>query len=56
MLNKQKLQKLLDQEQQLHLIDKQRLLMLEQTAQTNEKEEPLSFFDKVKNFFGGGHA
>ena len=51
----QKLQKLLDQEQQLHLIDKQRLLRLEQTAQINEKEETLSFFDKIKHFFGGGH-
>lgn len=53
----QKLQKLLDQEQQLHLIDKRRLLMLEQTTQTtNEKEETLSFFDRIKHFFGGGHA
>lgn len=53
----QKLQKLLDQEQQLHLIDKQRLLRLEQTTSTtNEKEEKLSFLDRIKNFFGGGHA
>lgn len=53
----QKLQKLLDQEQQLHLIDKQRLLRLEQTTSTtNEKEEKLSFLDRIKNFIGGGHA
>lgn len=52
----QKLQKLLDQEQQLHLMDKQRLLRLEQTTSSNTEEESLSFFDKVKRFFGGGHA
>lgn len=51
----QNLQKLLDQEQQLHLIDKQRLLLLEQNSQREEKEENLSVFDKIRHFFRGGH-
>lgn len=49
-----KLQQLLDQEQQLHLLDKQRLLKLENQAKEEEESGSPSVFERIKDFFKGG--